>query len=108
MKKLILILAIVLLPALAFAGFSIKFENTFNKKVFYFLYWIDHPYNWPAPANMAGGELEALETVKLDSQYQNGRYHVIWRDEAEWQNQMTFSFKKDTGQITVNPEKVKF
>ena len=108
MKKLILILAIVLLPALAFAGFSIKFENTFNKKVFYFLYWIDHPYNWPAPANMAGGELEALETVKLDAQYQNGRYYVIWRDETEWQNQMTFSFKKDTGQITVNPEKVKF
>ena len=108
MKKLILILAIVLLPALAFAGFSIEFENTFNKKVFYFLYWIDHPYNWPAPANMAGGELEALETVKLDVQYQNGKYRVIWRDEAEWQNQMTFSFKKDTGQITVNPEKVKF
>ena len=108
MKKLILILVIVLLPALAFAGFSIKFENTFNKKVFYFLYWIDHPYNWPAPANMAGGELEALETVKLDVHYQNGKYRVIWRDEAEWQNQMTFSFNKDTGQITVNPEKVKF
>ncbi|UCE50942.1 MAG: hypothetical protein JSV31_16900 [Desulfobacterales bacterium] len=108
MKKFVIILVIVLLPSIALADFSIKFENTFNKKVFYFLYWIDHPYNWPAPANMAGGELEALEAVTIGVRYQNGKYRVMWRDEAEWQNHMMFNFKKDTGQITVSPEKVVF
>ncbi len=46
MKKLIIILAIVLLPSIAFATFSIQFDNTTSKKMFYLLYWIDHTYDW--------------------------------------------------------------
>jgi hypothetical protein len=52
MKKLIIILAIVLLPSIAFATFSIQFDNTTSKKMFYLLYWIDHTYDWPHPFNL--------------------------------------------------------
>jgi hypothetical protein len=46
MKRLLIILTIILLPSMAFANFSVIFENTFNKKMYYVLYWIDHPYDW--------------------------------------------------------------
>ena len=35
MKKRIIILAIILLPGVALANFSIQFENTTHKKMFY-------------------------------------------------------------------------
>jgi hypothetical protein len=64
MRKMMMILAIVLLPSLTLASFTVKLENNLNRKMLYFFYWIDHPYGWRAPANMAGGELEASETTQ--------------------------------------------
>ena len=40
MKRFLIIFIIVLLPAVAFANFSIKFENTSEEKMIYSLYWI--------------------------------------------------------------------
>ena len=108
MKKIIIILVIVLGPSVVLANFSIKLENTFNKKMFYSIYWIDHPYNWPGPANMAGGELKALESVEIPINYENGRYYVIWRDQGQWKNKIPFNVESDIRQITVNPDNVAF
>ena len=108
MKRMILILVIVLVPTIAFASFSIKLENTFEKKMYYMLYWIDHPYSWNGPANMAGGELKALESVEIPINYEKGKYYVIWRDAGEWRNKLRFNIVTDLNQITVNPEKIKF
>jgi hypothetical protein len=99
---------IVLVPSIAFANFSIKLENTFDKKMYYMLYWIDHPYSWNGPANMAGGELNALESVEIPINYENGKYYVIWRDDGEWRNKLRFNIVTDLNQITVNPEKIVF
>jgi hypothetical protein len=108
MKKLIVILTIVLLPSLSFASFTVRLENNFERKMYYFLYWIDHPYGWRTPANMAGGELEASESTQLGANYESGKYRVIWKDKDQWQNEMLISVKKDVTAIIIRPEKIEF
>jgi hypothetical protein len=108
MKKIAIILIILLVPSIALANFSIKLENTFDKKMFYLLYWIDHPYSWGGPANMAGGELEGLESLEIPIHYDSGKYYLIWRDTGQWKNKVQFNVKSDVTQITISPEKVDF
>lgn len=103
MKKLIIILAIVLLPCLSLASFSIQLENTTNKKMFYMLYWVDHNYNWPHPFNLAGGELEASEAIGLDPGYKNGQYFVIWYDENNWENTVNMNVGSGVTSVKVTP-----
>ncbi|MGD8962570.1 MAG: hypothetical protein PVF29_02905 [Desulfobacterales bacterium] len=105
MKKFILVLVIILLPAIAFANFSIKFDNTTNKKMFYLLYWIDHTYDWPHPFNLAGGELKASETVDLNVSLTNGHYYVVWHDDGDWKNEVMMDVKDDIKSVTVTPIK---
>ena len=105
MKKLLLVLVIILLPAIAFANFSIKFDNTTPKKMFYLLYWIDHTYDWPYPFNLAGGELKASETVDLNVSLTNGQYYVVWHDDAGWKNKVMMDVKDDIKSVTVTPIK---
>ena len=107
-RKLILITAIILLPALTFASFTVRLENNFDRKMLYFLYWIDHPYGWQAPANVAGAELEASATVHLGSNFQKGKYRIVWRDKDQWKNEMLIYVNKDVTGITVRPEKVEY
>ena len=107
-RKLIMILAIVLLPSFALASFTVRLENNFDRKMLYFFYWIDHPYGWQAPANMAGGELEASETALLGGNFQQGKYRIVWKDKDQWKNEMLIHIKKDVTRITVRPEKVEF
>ena len=108
MRKLIMITAIVLLPSLALASFTVRLENNFDRRMLYFLYWIDHPYGWRAPANMAGGELEASETTQLGGPFQQGKYRIVWKDKDQWKNEMLIHIKKDVTRITVSPEKVEY
>jgi hypothetical protein len=105
MKKLIFVLVIILLPAIAFANFSIKFDNTTTKKMFYLLYWIDHTYDWPHPFNLAGGELKASETVDLNVSLTNGHYYVVWHDDAGWKNKVLMDVKDNIKSVTVTPIK---
>ena len=37
MKKIIVVLAIVLLPSLSWASFTVRLENNFDRKMLYFL-----------------------------------------------------------------------
>lgn len=103
MKKLVIILAIIVLPCLALASFSIQLENTTNKKMFYMLYWVDHHYDWPHPFNLAGGELQASETIELDSNYKNGRYFVIWYDQNKWKNTVDVNVGSGVTSVKVTP-----
>jgi hypothetical protein len=105
MKKLLIVLVIVLLPSIAFAKFSIQFENTSDKKMFYLLYWIDHSYDWPHPLNMAGGELAAKEIIDLNVSYKNGKYFVIWSDQNEWQNKVHMNINDAVTSVKVTPKK---
>ena len=108
MKKLLVILAIVLIPSLALASFTVRLENNFDRKMFYFLYWIDHPYGWRAPAHMAGGELEASESTRLGASFKPGKYRIVWKDKDQWKNEMLMHIKEDVTLITVRPEKIEF
>ena len=103
MKKFLIIAGIVLLPAVALANFSIKFENTYSEKMIYSLFWIDHPFKSFRPANMAAGELKALESRKLTYQYISGRYVVVWRDDNKVRHEMSIYIQDDVTHITVTP-----
>jgi hypothetical protein len=103
MKKFLIIFIIVLLPAVAFANFSIKFENTSDEKMIYSLFWIDHPFNSLRPANLAAGELKALESRRLSYHYNSGKYYVVWRDDNEVRHEMLIHIQDDVTQITVTP-----
>ena len=107
-RMCILIVLTLLVPSIAMADFSIKLENTFEKKMYYMVYWIDHPFNWSGPANMAGGELKSLESVEIPINYDHGKYYVIWRDKAEWRSKLRFDIVADLNKLTVNPERVIF
>lgn len=108
MKKFLIVLVIALIPAAAFANFAVQFENTFDKKMYYFLYWIDHPYNWPGPFHMAGGELDPSEKLNLDAGYQSGTYRVVWRDRGQWRNEITLKIDKNVIRVTIRPEKIEY
>jgi hypothetical protein len=105
MKKIIAIIAIILMPAIAFANFSIQLDNNTGKKMFYLLYWIDHTYDWPYPFNLAGGELKASETIDLKSSYLTGKYFVIWSDDGDWQNKVIMNVNDDVKAVIVTPIK---
>ena len=105
MKKILVIIAIILIPAIAFANFSIQLDNNTGKKMFYLLYWVDHTYDWPHPFNLAGGELQALKSIDLRSDYQNGKYFVVWSDNGEWQNKVMLNVNDDVKSVIVTPIK---
>ena len=103
MKRILFILIIVLLPAVAFANFSIRFENTSSEKMIYSLFWIDHPFKSLRPANMAAGELKASESRRLSYQYRSGQYYIVWRDDNEVRHEMLIYIQDDVTHITVTP-----
>jgi len=105
MKRLIVILSIILIPTIVFANFSIKLDNNTAKKMFYLLYWVDHTYDWPQPFNLAGGELQAKESIDLRSNYQNGKYFVVWSDNGDWQNKVMLNVNDDVESVIVTPIK---
>jgi len=105
MKKLIIILAIVLLPSFALASFSLKLDNTTGKKMVYLLYWVDHTYDWPHPLNVAGGELQARESVDLKESLQTGKYFVIWSNKEGWQNKIMMNANDAVKSVVVTPIK---
>ena len=108
MKKTVIVLMILFVPSIVLANFSIKLENTFDKKMFYLIYWVDHPYDWGGPANMAGGELEGLASLDIPVKYDSGNYFIIWRDADQWQNKVKFNVESGIRQITISPEKADF
>jgi hypothetical protein len=105
MKKLVVIATIVLLPSIALATFSLKLDNNTGKKMVYMLYWIDHHYDWPYPFNMAGGELQARQTVDLRENLQTGEYCVIWSNKEGWQNKVMLNVNDTVKSVTVTPIK---
>lgn len=109
MKKLSIILVVVFLPSVVLASFSIEFENTSDEKMIYIFYWLDHPFKSLYPANMAGGELKALQSRKLVNNYESGKYCVIWKnDRGERQRKILIDVQGDVSHITVTPQDWRF
>ena len=104
MKKLIIIIAVVLIPALSLASFSITFENDSDNKMVYIFYWLDHPFKSFRPANMAAGELQAHKSRGLSNQYKSGKYCVIWRDNDEQMHEMLIDIQENVTRIKVTPQ----
>ena len=107
-EKINVILTIILLPTIAFA--TGPFQSSLiippAKKCFTCFTGLIIPMlNWPHPFNLAGGELEASETVDLKVNYQNGKYYVIWSDDADWQNKVMMNVNDDVKSVIVTPIK---
>lgn len=80
MKKLVITLLMLLLPALASAAFHVEIKNNLEKKMYYGMYWIDHNYKEiVGPVNIAGGELEAGQSSASDFNFPAGKYIILWR-----------------------------
>jgi len=86
MKKLILI-AVALLLFFAISAFAwpegncaIKVTNVGSEKLFFRVYWIDHPHQdiWLLPFTIAGGELEPGAKFQLGSEFPPGDYYIEW------------------------------
>ncbi|MBW2470575.1 MAG: hypothetical protein JRE18_00715 [Deltaproteobacteria bacterium] len=105
MKKILVIFAIILVPTVAFANFSIQLDNNTGKKMYYALYWVDHVYDWPYPFNLAGGELKASESIDLRSSYRTGKYYVVWSDSNDWENRVMIDVDDDVRSVIVTPIK---
>ena len=104
MKKIVIVIGFVLMPAMALAHFSITFENTSDNKIVYIFYWLDHPFKSFRPANMAAGELQAHKSRGLSSQYKSGKYFVIWRDNDEQTHEMLLDIQDNVTRIKVTPQ----
>ena len=104
MKNLaITLLTLLLLPSTALADFSIKFENTFDKKICYMLYWVDNPFELDSPFNMAGGELKALESREI-SPLKAGDYIVVWQGEGLRTCRVQMKINSGVTLVTVTPK----
>ena len=108
MKKIMLILMILFLPTSVFADFSVTFENSSETKLYYHLFWVNHPFDWPFPVRMAGGELDASERIDLSVDYKPGKYFIVCRDEKEWQRKIPVTVYEIVKSITVTPEEAIF
>lgn len=104
MKKMAIILCFLLVPSAAVAEFSIRLENTFDRKMTYMLYWIDNPFELKKPFNMAGGELAALESREIRP-FSAGRYLVTWHGDGNRTNHVNMQVDEDVTSVTVTPEK---
>jgi hypothetical protein len=104
MKKVAIILIFLLMPSAVMAEFSIRFENTFDEKMTYMLYWIDNPFELKEPFNMAGGELGALESREI-SPFKAGSYLVTWRGDGNRTNEVNMQVGEGVATVTVTPEK---
>jgi hypothetical protein len=104
MKKMAIILFFLLMPTAAMAEFSIRFENTFDQKMTYMLYWVDNPFEVKKPFNMAGGELGALESREI-SPFSAGKYLVTWRGDGNRANDLNLQIDEGVSFVTVTPEK---
>ena len=81
MRKLLLVLIVLSIWATASANeckWNAAFHNTTNAPVVYVFYWIDHPYDYAGPVNLAGGELEKNGANILECDYTCGEYYVTW------------------------------
>ena len=58
--------------------FRAAFHNNTDQKVTYNFKWIDHPYEYVLPVDLAGGELAPDQTHALQYDYLCGEYYVKW------------------------------
>ena len=104
MRSLMITLILLMVTTVAMADFSIKFENTFDKKMTYMLYWLDNPFELKSPFNMAGGELKALQSRQIDP-LRAGKYLVVWHGKGKRTTRVQMEIKNGVKLVTVTPQK---
>ncbi len=104
MRSLMITLILMMVPTAAIADFSIKFQNTFDKKMTYMLYWLDNPFEIQSPFNMAGGELEALQSRQIDP-LKAGKYLVVWQGTGRRTTRVRMEIEQGVTSVTVTPGK---
>ncbi len=110
MKKIpaLVFLISFLLPISAFAEFDVIFDNIMNEKLVYNLERVDHPYGFPEPMIMAGGELQAFSKNKLEVKYSSGKYRVRWTSRKGENINFSFFVGKEVNVLTITPESILF
>ena len=87
MKKLLFtILFVFSLMSICYADFSIEIQNPTNTKMYFKLFWINHPFNYLHPFAMSGGELLPQKTFKLSDKYSDKtQWAIQWdSDKKPW------------------------
>jgi len=74
-----------LLTFLLCLGFFVTFQNTTSDRSYYWLWWVSHPFDYPGPVNLAGGELDPGEANTLKYEYKPGSYIASW-ETADYQD----------------------
>ena len=87
-------------------GFFVTFQNNTDKKMYYWLWWVSHPYDHVLPVNMAGGEIEAGESHILISEYKSGIYGVEWETATKDFTTMQFITTDKNKKVTLTPQEV--
>ncbi len=108
MKKVVLVFIILFLPTSVLADFSLTFENTSGSKMYYELFWVNHPFALPFPSRMAGGELDVSQSFDLSVNYAPGKYYVVWRDDKEWMRRILVVVDDTVKSVTVTPKEAIF
>ena len=80
------------------------FGNEHGKKLIYFFYWVDHPFESDRPDNLATGELGVSKSRRLSSEYVNGKYVVVWTHGSEPLNEMFIDIKAGITRIKITPQ----
>ena len=108
MKKILLVLMILFLPTSVLADFSVTFKNTSDSKMYYELFWVNHPFDWPFPSRMAGGELDVSQSFDLSVNYEPGKYYVVWRDGKEWKRRFPVVVDDTVTSVRFTPKEAIF
>jgi hypothetical protein len=78
--------------------FTIHLENPSNQKVIYALDWIDHPFDSPFIASMAGGELDPDEDYKYEAPC--GYWVIVWNTMPPSEKTIYEDFAEIDGGVT--------
>ena len=88
MTKIVLTILLVLsFISTSLAGdFSMEVQNPTNTKMHFLIFWFNHPFNYPHPFAMGGGELLPQKIFKLSSKYPDKtKWSVQWiRNKKTW------------------------
>jgi hypothetical protein len=90
-------------------GFFITLNNTFDQKMYYGLKWVSHPYGYPFPIGMAGGEMDAGEANTIDREFSSGVYKIMWwsaSSEDDYETEIGFVTSTKTKAVLTTPREV--
>ena len=98
----------VLIPSMCCAkDFKIELQNPKNTKIFFELYWIDHPFiNVYSPLQISGGELLPHEIYKLSDKYPTKTKWIIRWFKNEIPSLIFFNVKAGVSKVIIKYKEI--